>query len=64
LDEKGVFLKSETIMSMTLGLEASSEDLPHELIFDKPFLLCLKEKSAKYPYFAMWIDNTELLLKE
>jgi len=34
------------------------------LIFDKPFLFCLKEKNGKYPYFAMWVDNAELMLKK
>jgi len=30
-------------------------------VFDKPFLLFLKREDAQYPYFAIWIDNTELL---
>jgi hypothetical protein len=34
-----------------------------EFVFDKPFLLCLKEKEAKYPYLAIWVDNSELLVK-
>ncbi len=56
LDEKGALLKSEA--AIMLG------GMPRNYIFNKPFLLCLREKGAKYPYFAMWVDNAELLLKE
>ncbi len=31
------------------------------LVFDKPFLLYMKEKGAKNPYFAIWIENAELM---
>lgn len=61
LNEKGALLKSEVVIVMELGLEPEP---PKRLVFNKPFLICLREKGAKYPYFAMWVDNAELLLKE
>lgn len=61
LNEKGALLKSEAAMVFKMAILTEK---PRNFIFDKPFLICLKEKGAKYPYFAMWVDNAELLLKE
>jgi hypothetical protein len=63
LDEEGAKIKSETVMSAdTTGTRLGHE--PHEppqLIFDKPFLILMERKGAQNPYFALWVDNTELL---
>ena len=56
LDEKGAMLRSEA----GFGIFGS---LP-KLIFNRPFLLMLKRRDAKMPYFAAWIDNAELLVPE
>lgn len=61
LNEKGALLKSEAKIVMTKGAFMGEEH--KNLVFDKPFLLCLKEKGAKYPYLAIWVDNAELLVK-
>lgn len=61
LDEKGVILKSEARLIATKSAEVSSPG--RSMIFDHPFLLYMKEKNAAYPYFIMWIDNPELLVK-
>jgi len=55
MDEKGVVLKSEAAMVVTLGM-------PKNLVFKRPFLVMLKRTDAKVPYFAMWVDNPELLV--
>ena len=34
---------------------------PRRLAFDRPFLLYLKERESDVPYFAMWIENEEVL---
>jgi hypothetical protein len=61
LDEKGAALKVKVIMSMkTTGGGFQVE--PKIMIFNRPFLLLLKEKSAPLPYFAAWIANPELLI--
>jgi hypothetical protein len=59
LDENGAILKSE-------GVAAASADhkepkKPRQFIFDKPFLILLERKDAAQPYFALWVDNPELL---
>jgi len=59
LDEKGVLLKSEARIR---GKIISAR--PKFLIFDKPFLLYMKEKNGIYPYFAVWVDNAELIVSE
>ena len=61
LNEKGVLLRSESAVEMTLGIK--NEKRPRKFIFDKPFLVCLKEKNKKFPYLVFWIGNEELLLK-
>ncbi len=62
LDEKGVVLESYAAI---IGVKSISYSPgTKQLIFDKPFLFCLKEKNGKYPYFVMWVDNAELMLKK
>lgn len=56
LNEKGALLKSQA----EIQLEAEPQK---NLVFDCPFLLYLKEKQAKYPYLAIWVDNPDILLK-
>jgi hypothetical protein len=56
LDEKGVMLESKAFLSLSKSVELS-----RSYIFDQPFLLYMKEKGANYPYFAMWVVNTELM---
>ena len=60
LNEKGCLLKSEAIMKV----ECIEPDPPKYLVFDKPFLFYMKEKSGNYPYFVMWVDNAELMVKK
>lgn len=59
LDEKGAVLKSEA----RIWFATKSVEMDRRLVFNEPFLLYLKEKDAKYPYFAMWVDNSELMVK-
>ncbi|MDD5022114.1 MAG: hypothetical protein PHR82_08330, partial [Endomicrobiaceae bacterium] len=61
LDEKGVVLESYAGIIGVKSVHINNDI--KRLIFDKPFLFCLKEKNAKYPYFVMWVDNAELMLK-
>lgn len=56
LDETGVVLESEAVLSFTKSAKVS-----RYFVFDQPFLLYMKEKGANYPYFAMWVENTELM---
>jgi len=61
LNEKGVILKSRAMQDM---VAATAGPTPmRSFIFDKPYLIYLKQKGAKHPYFAMWVGNTELMVK-
>lgn len=48
-----------SIDSMSLFPKAK----PKSFVFDKPFFFMLKRKDASYPYYAMYINNTELMIK-
>ena len=56
LNRNGVELRSE------VKLEAK-KSVPTDYVFDRPFLLYLKKRGATQPYFAMWVENAELLAK-
>jgi len=51
------------------GAELASEasiiwkSLPDDFHFTRPFLIIMKKRDAKEPFFVMWVDNTELLDK-
>jgi len=53
LDRSGAELISEMKMFMASA--------PAHFVADGPFLIYLKNRGASMPYFAMWIDNDELL---
>jgi hypothetical protein len=59
LDEKGALLKSESSIA---AAESSPAVEMAELVFDQPFLVLLQRVGAKVPYFALWVDNAELLV--
>jgi hypothetical protein len=52
------------------GAEVSSESkaITHkgglDFMFNRPFLLYMKKRGAKHPFFVMWVDNAELLIKK
>ena len=59
LDEWGAELESHAYV----GADGASTGgvAPRRFHFDQPFLLYLKKRSADDPYFAMWIENVEVL---
>ncbi len=58
LDEEGAKLESFSNDTITcLAMQ------PRRFIFDKPFLIYMKERTAKRPYFAMWIENAEVMVR-
>jgi hypothetical protein len=56
LDEKGAMLKSEALIL------AKNGHMPLEMVFDKPFLVIMAKDRRRVPYFALWVDNPELLV--
>lgn len=61
LTEKGAQLKSKAEIGMVKS--ARLPEKPKKLIFDKPFLVYMKEKDSKSPYFVMWVDNSDIMMK-
>jgi serine protease inhibitor len=62
MNERGVELRSEAHMAFG----CAKQEIPtpeHRLVFDKPFLILLERANAKMPYFALWVDNAELLVR-
>ncbi len=53
LDRSGAELRSEA--------KAYAMSGPAYYVFDRPFLIIMKKRGAKRPYFVMWVDNAELL---
>ncbi len=62
LNETGATVKSEAKIIMYGCPPPGAKDQLRSFIFDQPFLVYLKE-SGKKPYLAVWINNTELLVK-
>jgi len=60
LDEKGAVLKSE---ARSVGEESLGDDKPRRFVCDGPFLILMLRKDAKLPYFALWVENAELLVR-
>lgn len=61
MDEKGVRLRSEAHISLTCSATARHHE--HIMIFDNPFLIIMKRRNSNVPYFALWVDNPEVLCK-
>lgn len=53
LDRSGAELSSEVRMLC--------KPIATPYVLDRPFLIYMKKRGAKQPYFAMWVDNAELL---
>ncbi|MBI5804838.1 hypothetical protein HZA73_02200 [candidate division TA06 bacterium] len=63
LNETGALMTSEAKLKLyTLGIPIEPVR-PRKFIFDKPFLIMMRKKGSQWPYFAMWVGNTELLGK-
>lgn len=54
LNRKGARLKSSSSTDATTAV-------PTDYFLDRPFLIYMKKRGAALPYFAMWVDNAELL---
>jgi hypothetical protein len=55
LDRSGARVSSESKIQVKGG--------PRLFQFDRPFLIYMKKRDAKHPFFVMWVDNAELLIK-
>jgi hypothetical protein len=55
LDRQGAAISSESMEITHKG--------GHDFAFNHPFLLYIKKRGAKHPFFVMWVDNAELLIE-
>jgi hypothetical protein len=62
LNEKGAILKSEAVIVMVAAVLNANAPQPRQMIFDKPFLILMKQAKADQPYFALWVGNASLLV--
>ena len=60
LNENGAEVESEAVEAVDSAGEYE-EPQPKMMIFDKPFVVFLKRKDAKNPYFGVYIVDVELL---
>lgn len=58
LDRGGAVLRAEAFIGVK---SAAPMQQPLQILFDRPFLLLMKKRGAAHPYFAVWVDNAELL---
>jgi len=61
LNETGALLESEAVIIGDNGHTPHTPAGKRKFIFDRPFLIYLIERDADQPYFAAWIENTELM---
>ena len=59
LNNVGGSVKSEAIIE---AIKAAEIDIERKFIFDSDFILYLKEESKEQPYFALKVDNTDVLV--
>lgn len=60
LDKTGATLKSKAVIVATRSIARGMK----VMTFDKPFMLILREKKSKNPYFVVWVDNSEILVRK
>ena len=64
LDESGAEIESEsTVDILEFGIKEIDNE-PKVMEFNKPFFVFLRRKDAAVPYFAAWLYDTELMIKE
>ena len=68
LDEVGADLLSQVEIVVVLGdfggdgETAFDPTKPRRFIFDRPFLLALREKSASQPYLLCWVAHPDIMV--
>lgn len=53
IDEGGVSLRSEAMIAPCIN---------RKFVFDKPYLILVIVRDAELPYFAIWVENNEIMI--
>jgi hypothetical protein len=64
LDEDGAEIESEATLKVSTTELIEEKIEPKHLIFNRSYLILLKRTDKKDPYFAMLVNNSELLQKQ
>jgi hypothetical protein len=64
LNETGAVVESEAYATVDSANSEPVRILPKKMIFDKPFVIMLRRKDSRNPYFVMKVVNSELLMKQ
>jgi hypothetical protein len=56
LDRSGVMLESDSNLAVA--------STPRYFEFNRPFLVYMQKRGAEHPFFVMWVDNAELLVRK
>ena len=64
LDNNGAEIKSDAKIEVKITARNPNMNpiKQKHLIFNKPFLIMLKQQGKSNPYFAAWVDNTDMLI--
>jgi hypothetical protein len=62
LNESGARLESEAWIAVANG-DPPPPPKPRHFVFDRPFLIYLRELQAEQPYLAIWVESPELLVR-
>ena len=61
LNREGAKLASEGIIVVPTPGPGPIDTSKH-LVFDKQYMICLKQKDAQKPYLLVWVDNENILV--
>jgi hypothetical protein len=64
MDRTGARVESGAYLVGNNGHTPEEDPNPDRYHFDQPFLILMKKRGAKHPFFVMWVDNAELLSKQ
>jgi hypothetical protein len=56
LDRSGAMVESDAMVTIA--------SRPRYFEFNRPFLVYMQKRGAEHPFFVMWVDNAELLVRE
>ncbi len=60
MDESGATVRSSAYSDTFMG--STQNAFPRRFIFDKPFMLTLWKNGADFPYLAIWIATTDIMI--
>jgi hypothetical protein len=62
MDRKGAYVASVVTVTLPNG-HPEADPNPNHYLFDRPFLIVMKKRGVRQPFFVMWVDSAELLQK-